>query len=69
VPHGNFKYVGYTGVYNAVDYAAVSFPCGVSVDKTIDKYGGDYTSQSDYCKAAHDSCKLSTYCELHIGSN
>ena len=36
VPHGDFKYVGYTGVFNVVDYSAVSFPSGVVVDKTKD---------------------------------
>ncbi|OCL12251.1 amidase [Glonium stellatum] len=37
VEHGKFKYVGYTGVFNIVDYAAVSFPCGVIADKEIDR--------------------------------
>ncbi|EDU47440.1 GatA Asp-tRNAAsn Glu-tRNAGln amidotransferase A subunit [Pyrenophora tritici-repentis] len=55
VAHGDFKYVGYTGVYNVVDYAAVSFPCKVSVDKAIDKHVGDYKPLSDFCKDAHDS--------------
>ncbi|KAH7394422.1 amidase signature domain-containing protein [Pyrenochaeta sp. MPI-SDFR-AT-0127] len=55
VPHGEFKYVGYTGVYNIVDYAAVSFPSGVSVDKTKDKPAADYKAQSEYCQAARDS--------------
>ncbi|KAF1943522.1 amidase [Clathrospora elynae] len=55
VPHGDFKYVGYTGVYNVVDYSAVSFPCGVAVDKEIDRPVADYKPQSDFCRAAHDS--------------
>ncbi|CAN9340593.1 unnamed protein product [Alternaria alternata] len=55
VAHGDFKYVGYTGVYNVVDYAAVSFPCGVSVDKAVDKHASDYKPQSDYCQDAYNS--------------
>lgn len=58
MPHGDFKYVGYTGVYNVVDYSAVSFPCGVSVDKTKDMPLSDHKPQSEFCKAAHESCKL-----------
>jgi amidase len=58
VPHGEFKYVGYTGVYNVVDYSAVSFPTGLTVDKAKDKLAADYKSQSDLCQDAHDSCKL-----------
>lgn len=60
VAHGDFKYVGYTGVYNVVDYSATSFPCGVSVDKSKDQYTADYKSQSEYCQAAYDSCKFDT---------
>jgi hypothetical protein len=66
VPHGDFKYVGYTGVYNVVDYSAVSFPCGVSVDKRTDKYTDDYKPRSDYCQAAHDSCRFRNTFELHV---
>ncbi|KAF3035864.1 hypothetical protein E8E11_005521 [Didymella keratinophila] len=55
VKHGDFKYVGYTGVYNVVDYSAVSFPSGVAVDKTVDTHAEDYKAQSEFCQAAHDS--------------
>ncbi|KAI4957925.1 hypothetical protein J4E86_005065 [Alternaria arbusti] len=55
VAHGDFKYVGYTGVYNVVDYSATSFPCGISVDKALDKYASDYKAQSGYCQGAYDS--------------
>ncbi|KAF2017663.1 acetamidase [Aaosphaeria arxii CBS 175.79] len=37
VKHGDFKYVGYTGVYNVVDYSAVSFPCNVTADQEKDQ--------------------------------
>ncbi|KIW02020.1 uncharacterized protein PV09_06525 [Verruconis gallopava] len=35
VEHGDFKYVGYTGVFNILDYSAVSFPTGftASIDQ------------------------------------
>ncbi|KAF6813462.1 fatty-acid amide hydrolase (amidase) [Colletotrichum plurivorum] len=36
VKNGTFKHVGYTGVYNILDYACVSFPTGLSVDKSVD---------------------------------
>ncbi|KAK5003570.1 hypothetical protein LTR28_009996, partial [Elasticomyces elasticus] len=36
VEHGKFKHVAYTGVFNILDYAAISFPCGTSVDKALD---------------------------------
>ncbi|KAF2128097.1 amidase [Dothidotthia symphoricarpi CBS 119687] len=55
VPHEHFKYVGYTGVYNIVDYSAVSFPCGVVVDKAKDKPAADYKSQTTFCQATRDS--------------
>ncbi|KAH6643147.1 amidase signature domain-containing protein [Boeremia exigua] len=55
VKHGDFKYVGYTGVYNVVDYSAVSFPCGISADKAVDAAITDYKPLSEYCQAAYDS--------------
>lgn len=36
VENGGFKYIGYTGVYNVLDYSAVSFPTGLHVDKEKD---------------------------------
>ncbi|OAK97538.1 amidase [Phaeosphaeriaceae sp. SRC1lsM3a] len=55
VPHGDFKYVGYTGVFNVVDYSAVSFPSGVTVDKAKDNAVTNSKAQSEYCQAARDS--------------
>ncbi|KAG9946396.1 acetamidase, partial [Aureobasidium melanogenum] len=37
VEHGKFKHVGYTGVFNILDYSAVSFPSGIEADKQLDK--------------------------------
>ncbi|KAI0406649.1 amidase [Xylaria palmicola] len=36
VENGKFKHVGYTGVYNVLDYAAMAFPTGMTADRTID---------------------------------
>ncbi|KAJ2978417.1 hypothetical protein NUW58_g7504 [Xylaria curta] len=36
VENGKFKHVGYTGVYNLLDYAAMAFPTGLTVDRAID---------------------------------
>ncbi|KAI1854642.1 hypothetical protein JX266_000760 [Neoarthrinium moseri] len=41
VENGKFRHVGYTGVYNVLDYSCISFPSGVLVDKSIDKPTGD----------------------------
>ncbi|KAH6654535.1 amidase [Truncatella angustata] len=61
VENGKFQHVGYTGVYNVLDYACMSFPSGVSTDAELDKalgesYQGlndmDRMVQSDYNPAA-----------------
>ncbi|KAI0802263.1 amidase [Xylaria sp. FL0064] len=36
VENGKFKHVGYTGVYNVLDYSAMAFPTGVMVDQAVD---------------------------------
>ncbi|KAG8629563.1 hypothetical protein KVT40_003428 [Elsinoe batatas] len=38
VEHGNFKSVGYTGVFNVLDYSATSFPSGIYADEKLDQY-------------------------------
>ena len=42
-------------MYNVVDYSAVSFPSGVTVDKAVDTHAADYNPQSEFCQAAYDS--------------
>lgn len=42
-------------MYNVVDYSAVSFPSGISADKSVDTPVTDYNPLSDFCQAAHDS--------------
>ncbi|KAI0180101.1 amidase [Hypoxylon sp. FL1284] len=41
VENGNFKHVGYTGVYNVLDYSSISFPTGMTADKSVDVAPGD----------------------------
>lgn len=53
VPHGDFSYVGYTGVYNIVDYSTVSFPCGMTADREKDQ-PSTHEPLSDNCKQVHE---------------
>ncbi|KAF2093996.1 amidase [Rhizodiscina lignyota] len=48
--HGNFKYVGYTGVFNVLDYSSTSFPTGFYADKEVD------TIENPGQSALSDSC-------------
>jgi amidase len=36
VEHGKYKHVGYTAIWNILDYPAVTFPSGFKVDKDVD---------------------------------
>ncbi|KAI1938366.1 hypothetical protein LOZ12_003475 [Ophidiomyces ophidiicola] len=36
VPHGKFRHVGYTGVFNVLDYACLAFPCAATADQARD---------------------------------
>lgn len=36
VKHGDFKHIGYTGVFNILDSSAVSFPTGLYAQKDVD---------------------------------
>ena len=53
-----FLTVGYTGVFNVLDYSAVSFPTGMTADKQVDVDDSTYQPLSDDCMAIHESCKL-----------
>lgn len=63
VAHGQFEYVGYTGVYNVVDYSAVSFPTGVAVDKEQDILQ-NYEPLSELCKNVHMKCELGCWIDV-----
>jgi len=45
--NGAFKYIGYTGVFNILDYSAVSFPTGLHADKNLDSVPGDFKPLSE----------------------
>ncbi|KAK0384694.1 hypothetical protein NLU13_7172 [Sarocladium strictum] len=53
--NGSFRHVGYTGVFNVLDYSAVSFPTGLTVDKAKDTVPPGYTPLSDDCRAIHET--------------
>ena len=55
--HGKFRYVGYTGVFNIVDYSAASFPTGVVVDAQLDKETESWEPYSEMDKQARDECE------------
>lgn len=48
--NGQFRHVGYTGVFNIVDYSSVSFPTGISVDKDKDVVTADFKAHNDLDK-------------------
>ncbi|KAE8412438.1 amidase signature domain-containing protein [Aspergillus pseudocaelatus] len=63
VEHGKFAYVGYTGVFNILDYSAVSFPCGVKASKALDTSYHGHKALSDVdARIQHDcTCIIHTY--------
>lgn len=48
--------VGYTGVYNILDYSAVSFPTGLNVIEGVDVDQPDYAPLSNDCEDIHATC-------------
>lgn len=58
VENGKFAYVGYTGVYNVLDYPAVSFPCGVHSDKSIDAAYVNHSPLSEVDARVQQECKF-----------
>ena len=50
--------VGYTGVFNVLDYSCVSFPTGIFGKKDLDTPLNDYEPLSAVCKETHAECKL-----------
>lgn len=47
VKNGQFKYIGYTGVFNVLDYSAVSFPTGLHVDEKVDTVPSGFKALSE----------------------
>ncbi|GAO15388.1 hypothetical protein UVI_02010510 [Ustilaginoidea virens] len=57
VRNGSFKHVGYTGVYNVLDYSCLSFPTGLTVDKAVDRIDERYRPLGSDCEAINTGCK------------
>ena len=57
-PQANKFAVGYTGVYNVLDYSSVSFATGICVDKGIDTLRDGYQPLGPACQAINDDCKM-----------
>lgn len=57
VESGKFRYVGYTGVWNVLDYAAVSFPTGLVVEKGVDAQAAMEESLGKLDDEARRDCK------------
>lgn len=53
--------MGYTGVWNVLDYSAVSFPVGITAHRDVDVSSKDQKPLSDICAAVQDSCRLLDY--------
>ncbi|KAJ4267671.1 hypothetical protein NW762_003785 [Fusarium torreyae] len=52
--HTGLRHVAYTGVFNVVDYSAVSFATGMNVDKDVDILGSSYEPLSPLCKSINE---------------
>jgi amidase len=59
IEHGNFKYVGYTGVFNILDYSAASFPTGLCAHEEHDS-AHDGEPLNATCDEVRQSCKFSS---------
>ncbi|KAK2608850.1 hypothetical protein QQS21_002563 [Conoideocrella luteorostrata] len=66
VKNGAFKHVGYTGVYNVLDYSCLSFPTGLTVDKEIDKAVKGYQPLGSDCEAINTDYDAETMHGLPI---
>ncbi|KAG8410956.1 hypothetical protein J3459_016779 [Metarhizium acridum] len=66
VKNGSFKHIGYTGVYNVLDYSCLSFPTGLTVDKAIDRIEGLYQPLGSDCEAINGDYDAETMHGLPI---
>jgi amidase len=57
VKHDGFTYVGYTGVFNILDYSALSFPTGIRADAALDVRDSTLPSMGDHDEPVQGSCK------------
>ncbi|KFG77592.1 acetamidase [Metarhizium anisopliae] len=66
VKNGSFKHVGYTGVFNVLDYSCLSFPTGLAVDKAIDRIEELYQPLGSDCEAINGDYDAETMHGLPI---
>ncbi|KAI7782460.1 amidase [Diaporthe eres] len=66
VRNGDFKYVGYTGVFNVLDYSCVSFPTGILGEKEVDVPLTDHEPLSAICKDTHTDYDADLIHELPV---
>jgi amidase len=58
VKHDGFTYVGYTGVFNILDYSALSFPTGIKADATLDVKDASKPPLGFFDEPVQGSCKI-----------
>lgn len=68
VKNGDFRHVAYTGVYNVVDYSAVSFPCGMTADHALDGKSG-HVPLTEADAEVRDLCKCCRRCALRMSAD
>uniref|UniRef100_A0A1Y1LSN4 Amidase domain-containing protein n=1 Tax=Photinus pyralis TaxID=7054 RepID=A0A1Y1LSN4_PHOPY len=66
VKNGSFKHVGYTGVFNVLDYSCLSFPTGLTVDKAVDRIEELYQPLGSDCEAINGDYDAETMHGLPI---
>jgi amidase len=57
VSHDDFRYVGYTGIFNILDYSALSFPTGIKADAKLDANDPKERPLSELCESIQKLCK------------
>src|ERR1700759_5497529 len=61
VKHGDFTYVGYTGIFNVLDYSACSFPTGLTVNAEVDTQYHDSEPLSPFDEPVRKKCEYWHY--------
>lgn len=57
VEHGKYKHVGYTAIWNILDYSAITFPSGFKVDKDQDAVVQGFSPLSGLDSEVNAECK------------
>ncbi|KAM0123540.1 hypothetical protein ACHAO1_011273 [Botrytis cinerea] len=65
-PHGISKYVGYTAIWNLLDYPAIVFPV-TKVNPDIDVKDGNYKPRNDLDKWYHDYYNVEEQIDAPVG--